>query len=126
MAYVGETEVTITRAEPVEPTVALRDENRADGSRLRLWAYLDAAGQLHIDGQDLGPVTRPASADGEIESFRILPTENIQRLVELLGGVPGDGILDILAGSWTGEMSYELERILREGPVEVVFATWSG
>ncbi|GEM_PF-1060195 len=126
MAYVGETEVRIVRAEPLEPTVVLRDEDRADGSRLRLWAYLDTAGQLHIDGQDLGPVTSPVSADGEVESFRILPPENIQRLVELLGGVPGDGILDILAGSWTGERSYELERILREGPVAVVFATWTG
>ncbi|MBP7705694.1 MAG: hypothetical protein KA243_00445 [Candidatus Aminicenantes bacterium] len=126
MAYVGETEVRIVRAEPLEPTVVLRDEDRADGSRLRLWAYLDTAGQLHIDGQDLGPVTSPVSADGEVESFRILPAENIQRLVELLGGVPGDGILDILAGSWTGERSYELERILREGPVAVVFATWTG
>ena len=113
-------------ASPVEPTVSLRDEKRADGSHLALWAYLDTKGRLHIDGQDLGPVTRAVSSDGEYEYFKMVTKEDIPRLIELLGGKPEDGILDLLGESWAGEKSYELEEILREGPIEVELATWSG
>lgn len=110
----------------VEPTIALRNEKKADGSHLNLWAYLDTAGRLHIDGQDLGPVTRFVSGDGEYEYFMMIAEKDIPRLTELLGGKSGDGILELLAKGWTGKRSYELERILREGPVEVELGTWSG
>jgi hypothetical protein len=43
-----------------------------------------------------------------------------------LGGKPEDDILDLLARSWTGDKSYEIERILREGPIEVELGVWSG
>jgi hypothetical protein len=126
MAYVGEREVEIVRAERREPTIVLRDEKRADGSHLGLWAYLDEAGQLHFDGQDLGPVTRNVSTDGEYEYFKILTPENIPGLKKLLGGKPEDDILDLLNKGWTGEKSYELEDILRECDIPVVLAVYSG
>lgn len=113
-------------AQPVEPTITLRHEERADGSRLNLWAYLDSAGRLHLDGQELGPVTRSISADGEYEYFKMIARDDIPRLVELLGGKPGQDILELLARHWAGERSYRLEDILREGPIEVELATWSG
>jgi hypothetical protein len=113
-------------ADPAEPTIKLRDEKRADGSHLGLWAYLDTAGRLHIDGQDLGPVTRPMSGDGEYEDFKMIAKEDIPRLIALLGGKPEEDILDLLERNWTGEKSYELEDILREGPIEVELGTWSG
>ena len=111
---------------PVEPMVSLRDEKRADGSHLGLWAYLDTAGRLHIDGQDLGLVTKFVSGDGEYEYFKMVAKEDIPKLIELLGGKPEDDILDLLGRNWTGDKSYDLEEILREGPIEVELATWSG
>lgn len=113
-------------ARPVEPTVTLRDEKRADGSHLGLWAYLDTAGRLHIDGQDLGPVTKFVSGDGEYEYFEMVAKADIPRLIALLGGKPEDDILELLARSWTGDKSYELERILSEGPIEVELGIWTG
>jgi hypothetical protein len=126
MAYVSGRAWAAKAAEPLEPTVKLRDEDRPDGSHLALWAYLDAAGRLHIDGQDLGDVTKPVSGDGEYEYFKMIAKDDIPRLVSLLGGNPGDGILELLARSWAGEKSYGLEEILREGPIEVELGTWSG
>jgi hypothetical protein len=113
-------------ADPVEPTVTLRDEKRADASHLGLWAYLDTAGRLHIDGQDLGPVTKPLSGDGEYEYFKMVAKEDIPLLIALLGGKPGDDILGLLGREWTGDRSYDLERILREGPIRVELGVWSG
>lgn len=126
MTYVNEDRSGSEPAQPVEPTVTLRDEKRADGSHLGLWAYLDKAGRLHIDGQDLGPVTRSVSEDGEYEYFKMVAKEDIPRLIELLGGKPEDDILDLLQRSWTGDRSYDLEEILREGPIEVRLGVWSG
>lgn len=126
MAYVGEFEVKIERAGRLEPTVTLRDEKRADGSHLGLWAYLDTAGQLHLDGQDLGPVTRNVSTDGEYEYFKIVRPEYIPSLAGLLGGGPDEGILSLLEREWAGEKSYALEDILRESVIPVVLAVYSG
>jgi hypothetical protein len=126
MAYVQKPAPGSGPADPTEPMISLRDEKRADGSHLSLRAYLDTAGRLHIDGQDLGPVTENVSGDGEYEDFRMIAKKDVPRLVELLGGKPGDDILELLARDWTGGKSYELERVLREGPIEVEFGTWSG
>jgi hypothetical protein len=126
MTYVNDDRSGSEPAQPVEPTVTLRDEKRADGSHLALWAYLDTAGRLHIDGQDLGPVTRSVSEDGEYEYFKMVAKADIPRLIELLGGKPEDDILDLLQRSWTGARSYDLEEILREGPIEVQLGVWTG
>jgi len=83
-------------------------------------------GRLHIDGQDLGPVTKSVSEDGEYEYFKMVAKEDILRLIELLGGKPEDDILGLLQRNWTGDRSYDLEEILREGPIEVELATWGG
>ncbi len=124
--YVNETAFKVEKAEQVEPTVKLRDETRADGSHLSLWAYLDAAGQLHFDGQDLGPVTQSVSSDGEYEYFKIVAPGDIPRLIELLGGKPGEDILELMRRDWSGDKSYDLERILRECDIPVVLSVWTG
>ena len=82
---------------------------------------MDDDGRLHIDGQDLGPGTAPVSDDGEYEWFQTIAKTDVPRLVELLGGAPGDDILEILATRYTGEMSYELERLLRQSGISVEF-----
>lgn len=110
----------------VAPRVQLRHEKRPDGSQLSLWAYLDSGGRLHVDGQDLGPVTRSVSNDGEYEYFLTVAAREIPRLVKLLGGKPGDDIIGLLKRRWTGKKSFDLESVLRESKIPVVLKTYSG
>lgn len=91
-----------------------------------LGAYVDLAGALHIDGQDLGPGTAMVSSDGEYEWFETVAAADVPRLVAALGGGPGDDVLDLLARDWTGPRSYDFERILRESGIPVAITTWSG
>lgn len=98
--------------------VMLRDEH--DGpDRRYLWAYLTSDGALHIDGQDLGPLTAPVSPDGEYEWFQTIQAEHLPQLVELLGGEPGTDLLHLLAEQYTGAGAAELERVLRESDIPV-------
>jgi len=100
--------------------VQLRQDPDAPDSRF-LWAYLDNKGNLHIDGQDLGPKTAPVSDDGEHEFFMTIRAEDVSKAVTLLGGSAGDDVLDLLEARYTGESSYELEQRLRESDIEVEF-----
>jgi hypothetical protein len=94
-------------------TITLRDEKNGRETR-HLWASVDDGGNLHIDGQDLGPAAAMVSDDGEYEWFQTIRAEHLPRLLSLLGAGPGDDILDVLEGNWSGPRSYELERLLRE------------
>ena len=105
--------------------VSLRAERKGADSRF-LDAYLDDDGALHVDGQDLGPGTGGVSSDGEYEWFRTIPASDLPRLVELLGGRPGESILDLLASRYTGRASYELERVIRESGIRSELGVWSG
>jgi len=51
-----------------------------------LWAHLDQKGNLHIDGQDLGPKTAIVSSDGEYEWFETIDRSELSKLIGLLGG----------------------------------------
>ena len=95
----------------------LREERSGNDSR-HLWAYLDADGSLHVDGQDLGPATAMVSDDGEYEWFQTIAAADLPRLLELLGGEPGDDVLDTLA-LYAGQKSYEFERLLRASDIPV-------
>jgi hypothetical protein len=104
--------------------VTLRSE-RSGADRRNLWAYVDEAGALHIDGQDLGPGTAPVSDDGEYEWYQTIAPPDVPRLVALLGGRPGEDVLDVLE-RWTGDRSYDFERLLRESDIPVARWVWSG
>ena len=101
-------------------TVMLRSETSGPDSRY-LWAYLDEAGRLHIDGQDLGPATAPVSPDGEYVWFKTIAAADVPRVVALLGGRTGEDVLDVLERDFTGPGSYELERRLRQSTIPVEF-----
>ena len=105
--------------------VVLRDEHRGADWRA-LWAWVDSAGALHIDGQDLGPATAAVSDDGEYEWFVTIAAAEVPRVVELLGGAPGDQVLDVLERGWTGRHSYRLEEMLRDSEIRSGRTTWSG
>ena len=104
--------------------VSLRAEHDGPDSRY-LDAYVDDVGDLHIDGQDLGPATTPVSSDGEYEWFQTIHRADLPRLKALLGAAVGEDILDVLEG-WTGRRSYDLEEILRESDIPRSLGTWSG
>ena len=96
----------------------LRNERRGADTR-HLCAYLDDEGNLHIDGQDLGPATAPVSDDGEYEWFRTISHEDLPQLMRLLGA-PGDAdLLDVLQRKWSGARSYDLDKLLRESGIKV-------
>lgn len=101
-------------------TVTLRDERHGKDSR-RLWAYLDKAGDLHIDGQDLGPATAPVSSDGEYEWFRTIAAADVPRLVSLLGGAQGESVIDLLERDFSGAASYNLESRLSDSDIPIEF-----
>jgi hypothetical protein len=100
--------------------VQLRNEQDGPNSRF-LWAYLDDQGNLHIDGQDLGPKTGPVSDDGEYEWFKTIRAEDVPKVVTLLGGSTGDDVLDLMEGRYTGEASGDLEKRLRESDIKTEF-----
>jgi hypothetical protein len=91
-----------------------------------LWAYVDDTGRLHIDGQDLGPATAIVSSDGEYEWFETIAAADVPRVVTLLGGQPGDDVLDLLERDFTGTKSYDLEARLRAADIPIDRHTWSG
>jgi hypothetical protein len=105
--------------------ITLRAEQNGQDHRF-LWAYLDADGALHIDGQDLGPATSTVSSDGEYEWFETIAAKDIPRLVELLGGKPGSNVSKLLRKRYTGARSYELESILRDSGIHVERSVWGG
>lgn len=106
-------------------TVTLREEREGRDGRW-LGAYVDGGGALHIDGQDLGPGTAMVSSDGEYEWFMTVAAGDVERLVALLGGQPGDDVLVLLERDWTGRQSYEFERLLRGSGISVNLFTWGG
>lgn len=110
---------------PRDRRVSLRAERDGPDSRF-LDAYLDDEGNLHIDGQDLGPKTAPVSSDGEYEWFEVISRNDLPRLTALLGASPDEHILDVLERSWTGARAGDLETILRESDIPVSISVWSG
>jgi hypothetical protein len=105
--------------------VDLRSEQRGDDSFF-LWAYLDADGNLHIDGQDLGPVTAVVSSDGEYEYFQTVAAADVIRLLRLLGEPEDADVLQVLRQKWSGVASWEFDRVLRESDIPVKRFVYGG
>jgi hypothetical protein len=82
-------------------------------------AYLDAAGNLHLDGQDLGPGTAPVSNDSEYQYFKTIAAVDVPRVLRLLGAPADADVLELLEARWSGDVSCELERLLRKSDIPV-------
>lgn len=105
--------------------ICLRAE-RDGPDRRNLSAYLDTEGNLHIDGQDIGPRTAPVSADGEYEWFETVRATYVPQLVELLGGEAGDDVLDLLELRYRDAGSYDLEDLLSDDDIPVERFVYGG
>lgn len=122
VADIGDTE----DFEKIDPEIQLLKKKRADGSGLNIWAYLDSGGRLHIDGQDLGPVTKSVRSDGECEYFYTIPAEDIPALVKVLGGKAGGNVLDVLKQKWSGRKSFKLGELLEKSQIRLKLSIWNG
>jgi hypothetical protein len=106
-------------------TIPLRSEHSGSDWRF-LSARLNDAGDLLIEGQDIGPATAPVSSDGEYEWAKTVRAEFITNLLAVLDAAEDANILDVLETGWTADRSYELERRLRESAIPVEFWSHSG
>jgi hypothetical protein len=88
-----------------------RDEDGSGQSRF-LEAYLDEAGNLHIDGQDIGGAAHLIS-DGEYEWFQEIAAVDVPALRRLLDIGADEDLLGALETRYSGEGTYELEKRLR-------------
>jgi hypothetical protein len=105
-------------------TVTLRDEKEGRNSR-HLSAYLDNDGNLHIEGQDLGPATAIVSSDGEYEWHEVISARDVPRLLTILGADPSAGVLDDLEMHWSGVRAGELETRIRTSDIDVKLSVWT-
>lgn len=105
--------------------LTLRQENNGADRRF-LEAYFDDHGDLHVDGQDLGPGTAVASSDGEYEWYQTIRAAHFAELRTLLGAGANEDLLDVLARSYCGQGSYSLEKLLRESAIPIELQVWSG
>ncbi len=94
-------------------TIVLQNMRDERGQRY-LTAYVDAEGDLRIDGHDMGSGTAMVSGDGEYEWWSVYSADDLPAIVALLDGNPSDNVLDLLESRWTGERAGELERRLSD------------
>ena len=73
---------------------------------------------------ELGPATATDSSDGEYEWFLTIAAADVPRVVALLGGAPGDDVLDLLERGFTGTGAYELEAHLRASDIPTTLSVW--
>ncbi len=93
--------------------------------RRRFEAYLDADGNLHLEGQDLGPGTGPLGADGEYEWFLTIRAADVPALRDMLGIHADADLLETLERSWSGPTrSRDLEARIHASGIETELDTW--
>ncbi len=103
------------------PPLVLRDLRFDNGLHSILEASLTADGSLQLEAQDLGGTSYLMNPDGEYKCWRTIAPEHLPALIALLGGDPGDDILELLARDWTGFRSFDLEALLRQAPFPIRF-----
>lgn len=96
--------------------IQLRDERLTTGVLSALWAWIGSEGELHLDGQDLGPLDWVGALDGEYEYHRTIAPEDFPALITMLGGQPDDDVLALLARDHSGMKSFRMELSLRDAP----------
>lgn len=97
-----------------------------DGRDVRhLSASITAAGDLLIEGQDLGPGVEAFFGAGmtEYEWTRTVGRADLPALLASLGATPGEDVLDVLARRFSGDDAAGLDAALERSGVPV--ARWS-
>ncbi len=103
--------------------VTLRDERNSRLHR-HLHAWIDAEGNLHIDGHDLGLSAGPFDDPSEHEWFLVYQSVHLAALRELLGIASDQSLLDALETRWSFGNSYALEQLLGESGIPREFVSF--
>ncbi|MEO3856850.1 hypothetical protein ABGB08_18230 [Acrocarpospora sp. B8E8] len=97
----------------------LRETRGAGGYRF-LGAHLTEAGDLVVEGQDLGSGVEDFWGPGlrEYERFYTVRAQHLPLLVAELGGAPGEDLLQLLVRTCSSEDAGRLESLVAaNGPV---------
>ena len=102
--------------------VTLRDQTFGADRRL-LWAVLTEAGDLRIEGQDLGPGVEEIFGEGksEYEWDVVVRASDVPSAIVALGGAPGDDVLTLLSRRYSGFDASEIEPRLKASGVPIQF-----
>lgn len=101
----------------------LRNVRDDQGNTFALDVRLLDDESVEFAAQDLGPITAKVSDDGEYEYWRTIAAEHVPQLVWLLGGEPGEHVIELLARHWSGARSFDLEHVLRQAPFPIQLST---
>ena len=100
--------------------IILRDEHTGPDHR-SLSVHLDDAGNLQIEGHDIGPAVARYFGEDEYEWFITVAAEHLPAAITALGGQPADDILQLLHRDWSGPQSANLEQTLRTANIPIDF-----
>lgn len=99
-------------------------QNRMNGDvHLHLWAGVDDDGNFSISGFDVGPSDEWGDPS-EYEWDTTVRCGNVAALVELLGGVLGQDVLEIIQRDWVPQEGDGLERLIRESGIPCETLIW--
>ncbi len=107
--------------------VVLRDFMDEDGSRY-LEARLTPAGDLEVEGQDLGPGVAKVFGQGfrEYEWRYLVRRKDFPRLARALQAPPGTDILNLIQFRCTGPGAREIGEVISEGKIPHKLRNWLG
>ena len=99
--------------------VQMRNE-RTESSGRTMSVSLDPDDNLEVSGDSYHPDPMPGSDSGDHEWGYKIRHSDLPELIGLLGGNPGDDIIDLLAQNFTGSRADEFERVVRDSGIEQV------
>jgi hypothetical protein len=112
-------QMTETPEEPTRRYVQMRNE-RTESSGRTMSVSLEPDDNLEVSGDSFHPDPMPGSDSGDHEWRYKIRNSDLPELIGLLGGNPGDDIIDLLAQNFTGSKADEFERIVRDSDIEQV------
>ena len=111
-----------TDLSPVVRTVVLQ-ESRDGMDLLRRSVSLDAAGDLRIEGHDVGPSVDKFFGCREYEFFRTVRAVDLPRLRAALELPDAADLLDALVERYDGQGTFDLEKLIESAAIPSEF--WS-
>jgi hypothetical protein len=99
-------------------------QSRLNGeTHLHSWVETDDGGNFTLSGSDLAP--RDEWGDvSEYEWDTTVRSTDVPALVELLGGSPGQDVLDIIERDWVQLEGAGIERLIRESGIKYQTQVW--
>ena len=108
-----------------EKKIVLRHIKKPDENREHyLSIELKENGDLFLDGWDVTPVAKDFYGDSEYEYTKTIKNQDLHYLKIAFNVVNGKDILEFLEENFSGEKSFEFERLLNENNVPFELDVW--